>query len=300
MKTAYERSAQVIETGNGYSVHVERIVRPGAGRAHSIVFVNGALATSRSFRWTIAGLPGADLIFFDLPHVGLSRRHNLGRPAVGPDAEVAILQTIIQKYSPDCLASMSWGGFTALLALSKGPSSVKKAVIASFSDHVSRPLRNLLRDFDAILETREYSAGAQLLNATLGKFLPIAAKRANYAYLMGLGESERDYIKSRIEYVLRLNPAEFAGRIKDIRCNLLFLNGERDEFAPLSDLSDLVGMAGADHAVKLPGAGHFLAAECRTSLHMTATIVNTYLGGETPRRAPPGARRSESYGGIAK
>jgi len=295
---AFEHRSRVIETRDGYSVQLEEIVRSNRPRAKSIVFVNGALATSRSFRWAIASLPGHNLIFFDLPHIGNSKQFNFGKPALSQEAEVETLRTIIDRCSPDYLASMSWGGFTALHTLSRGPSSVQKAIIASFSNKVSGKMISLLREFRHFILTQNYDAGACLLNSTLGKFLPRETKRANYLYLMGLGNVERDYIISRIDSILSLNATDLYRRIPNIKAEILFMNGEFDEFADWADLPSFTRLFERGRAAVVPETGHFLAAENRHSRSMTVAIMKDLFDDGDIRAGPCESRRRRRGSGY--
>lgn len=276
-RAKFERRRCVVEAPGGYSIHVEEIVRPHRPRAKSILFVNGALASSRSFAWAISGLPDLNLIFYDLPHLGASKQYNKGATVVVPETEVAILRNLIDRYAPNYLASMSWGGVAALLALAGRPASVEKALVGSFSNRVTHAMRGLLQELDRLIEVRRHEDCAQLVNDTLGKHLPMGLKRANFSYLTGLGEDEREYIRWHIKRMLQLDPAQFSGKVADISAEILFINGALDEYTTWPDAAAFARSFARNCFAVIPEAGHFLTAESIANARKVARIANSFL-----------------------
>jgi rhamnosyltransferase subunit A len=277
MKARFESRTFVIETPGGYCVQVEKIIRGHSPAAKSVLFVNGALASSRSFRWALAGLPNHNLIFYDLPHIGASKPFNRDTKIITPNTEVAILRHLIDRYAPNHLASMSWGGFAALLSLAEGPASVEKALIGSFSNRITDEMRVLLLQLDHLMAHRRYDECAQLVNETLGKHLPKGLKRLNFAHLMSMGEDEREYILLHIKRMLQYDTLRISFDIKNIRAELLFINGERDVYTAWSHVNEFARSQARSRTVVIPEAGHFLTAENPASARKIARLANSFF-----------------------
>lgn len=82
--------------------------------------------------------------------------------------------------------SFSWGGASTLLALAHQPRQVKKAVVSSFSPVINEPMRDYLeRGCQYLAACDRYQVG-NLVNDTIGKYLPSLFKRFNYRHVSSL------------------------------------------------------------------------------------------------------------------
>ncbi len=124
--------------------------------AKTILLVNGALSTTGSFGQTVKYLqPHYNLVLFDLPFSGQSRAHNPDDMIVSKEDEVDILLQLIDLYQVNHLLSVSWGGVSALLALSACPPSVEKAIISSFSPVLNEAMLDYIDNAQVYLAARE-------------------------------------------------------------------------------------------------------------------------------------------------
>jgi hypothetical protein len=120
--------ADVISICGKYRIYCERYWRDGATK--TAIMVNGALATTISFTQTIRNLsPHVNVVLFDLPFAGESRKHNTGSGILRNEDELFQLN----------LASPSWGGVSVPLSLVRRPATMEKAPFALF------PLSSMLR-----------------------------------------------------------------------------------------------------------------------------------------------------------
>ena len=105
---------------NKLNVYVE-LVKCSVPTRNRTILINGALATSSSFRnWKRFLADKSDVITFDLPFSGKSKPYNeQDCNIVTLDDEVAIIREIISIYKPNIIASASWGGASTLKLLAK-------------------------------------------------------------------------------------------------------------------------------------------------------------------------------------
>jgi pimeloyl-ACP methyl ester carboxylesterase len=79
--------SDVITVCGKYRIYYEHYKREGA--AKTAIMVNGALATTVSFSQTIRNLNGhVNVVLFDLPFAGQSRKHNAGKGILTKEDEV--------------------------------------------------------------------------------------------------------------------------------------------------------------------------------------------------------------------
>ncbi|WP_230323874.1 alpha/beta fold hydrolase, partial [Burkholderia pseudomallei] len=162
---------QVVALPSGLKVHVERHVFDPA--FETVILVNGALATTASFGQTIRYLgERVNAVCFDLPYAGQSRQHNPGEYILTKDDEVEILLHLAERFEPSLLLSVSWGGVASLFALARGCASVRRAVIASFSPFLNDAMTDYVTRARDHIAAGENLKAAQLLNDTVGRYLP--------------------------------------------------------------------------------------------------------------------------------
>lgn len=141
--------ADVISICGKYRIYCERYRRDGATK--TAIMVNGALATTISFTQTIRNLsPHVNVVLFDLPFAGESRKHNTGSGILRKKDELEILLQLIERCGVNYLVSAFWGGVSALLSLARRLPTMEKAVILSFSPVINAamhdyPVSSMLR-----------------------------------------------------------------------------------------------------------------------------------------------------------
>lgn len=241
----------------------------------SVILVNGALATIASFRQMARSLTDHfNVLLYDLPHSGQSREHNAKLGLLSKDDEVAVLLGLIEQFCIHHVVSVSWGGVANLLALGKRPSGVRSAVVGSFSPTLNGPMRDYVDGARVLIDAKQYSKAAHLLNDTVGKHLPRLLKLYNYRYLTRIEEPEMTQIRFHVDQILGLDIASHRERLKAIEVPVLFINGELDAYTPASDVRAMTGFLRDCAFVTIPGAGHFLEVENRAaSIRVQQTVL---------------------------
>jgi rhamnosyltransferase subunit A len=273
-----ELESLVVGVPGGRKVYVERhCFNPSF---ETVILVNGALATTTSFNQTVKYLKEHfNVVLFDLPYAGQSKEHNVagGEVHLTKDDEVDILSHLIERFRPSYLISISWGGVAALLALARGKTSVKRAVIGSFSPVLNEPMLDYIHRAHTMLEQLDRHGAASLLNSTVGKFLPRLLKLYNHRYLSGLPLEDCGQVAFHIRQILALDSANYVEKLGSIRIPLLFVNGELDEYTAASDVRELSRHIRDCEFVTVPKAGHFLDLESKHVWGEVRRITNGFL-----------------------
>ncbi|WP_323120132.1 alpha/beta fold hydrolase [Burkholderia alba] len=274
---------QVVPLPNGLKVHVEHHVFDPA--FETVILVNGALATTASFGQTIRYLgERLNAVCFDLPYAGQSRQHNARDFILTKDDEVEILMHLAQVFSPDYLLSVSWGGVASLFALSRGCPSIRRAAIASFSPFLNDAMTDYVTRARDHIAAGENLLAAQLLNDTVGRYLPRIMKLYNYRYLTKLPRKEQEQVAFHVNQILSMRPEQYLGEFGNIGCELKFINGELDEYTTPADVRRIGEHVRRAEFTTIRQAGHFLDLEGRQQQEQVRAAVFGFFGDE---RASP-------------
>jgi rhamnosyltransferase subunit A len=251
----------------------------------TVILVNGALATTTSFRQTVKYLKRRfNVLLFDAPHAGQSRRHNAGEGHLTKDDEVDILCRLIERFRPGYLISISWGGVAALLALARSRGNIKRAVIGSFSPVLNPPMLDYIDRAQTLLGQLDREGAANLLNDTVGKYLPRLIKLYNYRYLTSLPFEDAGPIAFHIRQILQLDSANYVEKLSSIRIPLLFVNGELDEYTSAQDVRALSRHVPHCEFLSVPDTGHFLDLESSAAWSLISQRVNEFFTERAPRQ----------------
>ncbi len=271
----------VVPLPNGLKVYVERQVFDPA--FDTAILVNGALATTASFGQTVQYLgERLNTICFDLPYAGQSRQHNPGGFILTKDDEVAILLHLVERFAPTCLVSVSWGGVASLFALARGCPSVRRAAICSFSPFLNDAMVDYVTRARDHIAAGENLKAAQLLNDTVGRYLPRIMKLYNYRYLTRLPRDEQDQVAFHVDQILSLQPDRYLSEFSNIRCELKFVNGALDEYTTPSEVRKLAAHVPRAQFATIPGAGHFLDIEGRAQRDSTRAELLGFFCDDAP------------------
>ncbi|CAN0628471.1 3-(3-hydroxydecanoyloxy)decanoate synthase [Burkholderia multivorans] len=274
----------VVSLPSGLKVHVERHVFDPA--FETAILVNGALATTASFGQTVQYLgERMNAICFDLPYAGQSRQHNAGQFVLTKDDEVDVLLHLAHLFEPAFLVSVSWGGVASLFALARGCASVRRAAICSFSPFLNDAMVDYVTRARDHIAAGENLKAAQLLNDTVGRYLPRIMKLYNYRYLTRLPRNEQDQVAFHVDQILSLEPQRYLSEFAAIRCDLKFVNGARDEYTTPADVRKLGEHVPRAQFATIPGAGHFLDIEGRAQRERTRDELLGFFCDSPPARA---------------
>lgn len=244
----------------------------------TIILINGSLATTASFSQAVRNLyPQFNVVLYDQPYAGKSKPHNHHERLLTKETEGQILLELIDHFAADQVMSFSWGGACTLMALAHRPRRIERAVVSSFSPVINEPMRDYLeRGSRYLRECDRYQVG-NLVNETIGKYLPPLFKRFNYRHVSSLDNHEYAQMHFHIHQVLDhdLENALTAARAIDIP--VLFINGEWDEYTTIADARQFSRHVRNSQFSEIRSAGHFLDMENKSACRDTRTALIDFL-----------------------
>jgi pimeloyl-ACP methyl ester carboxylesterase len=262
-----------------YSIYFEYHKKEGTNK--TAIMVNGALATTTSFSQSIRNLKDhVNIVLFDLPFAGQSREHNTNTSGVlSKDDEVEILLYLIDHFEVNFMISASWGGVSALLSLARRPPTIEKAVILSFSPVINQAMHSYMVNARRFLCDQDIPGGAQLLNSTVGKYLPRLLKAHNYHYLLAMVQGNEQQIMFHIDQIFALDQSNYVDHFAAIDIPVLFVNGALDEYTTSEDVRSLAKYIKYSQFAVIPDAGHFLDLESSKARRAAGEMERTFLFG---------------------
>jgi len=267
---------ELVSTSIGHKIHVERHLE-GQGR-QVVILVNGALSTTESFRQTVKYLaPNFDVVLYDLPFYGKSAEHNPEGGLLSSADEVRILRDLIDRYQVNHIASISWGGVAALLALCERPASVRTATIGSFSPLINPAMRAYITAAQEHLEAGNFGNAATLLNDTVGRYLPRLLRMYNHRYISNLTPAQYRQTIFHIRQMRSLPVHEYLDGMRRIEVPVLFINGELDDYTTTEDIRSMAAHVAGAHFQTIPEAGHFLDLESKRSWERVRHVVTAFM-----------------------
>jgi len=157
------------------------------------------------------------------------------------------------------------------------PRCVKKAVVSSFSPVINEPMRDYLaRGCQYLAACDRYQVG-NLINDTIGKYLPSLFKRFNYRHVSSLDSHEYAQMHFHINQVLQHDLARALDGARAIDIPVLFINGERDEYTTAADARQFGKHVGRSQFGVIRGAGHFLDMETKAACEDTRNAMLGFL-----------------------
>ncbi|PYC21247.1 alpha/beta fold hydrolase [Pseudomonas mosselii] len=266
----------VLDIQGQYRVYTEFHRAQGAEK--TIILINGSLATTASFAQTVRNLhPQFNVVLYDQPYAGKSKPHNRHERLLTKETEAHILLELIEHFRADHVLSFSWGGACTLLALAHQPRLVKKAIVSSFSPVINEPMRDYLdRGCQYLAACDRYQVG-NLVNDTIGKYLPSLFKRFNYRHVSSLDSHEYAQMHFHINQVLDHDLERALKAARNIDIPVLFINGDRDEYTTVEDARQFSRHVGRSQFSVIQGAGHFLDMEHKTACEDTRSAMLGFL-----------------------
>lgn len=268
--------SKLISSSTGYRVHVDFFASENP--RGTILLINGAFSTVASAYQSIEFLSeNFNIVAFDLPFLGKSRVHNPSNFILSKEEELEILLELIEIFQPNYAISMSWGGVSLLLALAEKPTSIRRAILGSFSPEVNEPMRAYIDEALVLLDSGDFGGNAELFNGSLGKQLPEEIKILNRRYLKRFALTAKDQMTFQMRYVLKLDVRDYMDAIAGIEIPLLFINGELDRHTTAESIRRF-HIPGAPVTRKiLPNTGHFLGLEGSMQGWCLHDLVAMYL-----------------------
>ncbi|MGE8408051.1 MAG: alpha/beta fold hydrolase [Pseudomonas sp.] len=266
----------VLEIQGQYRVYTEFYRSQEAEK--TIILVNGSLATTASFAQTVRNLhPQFNVVLYDQPYAGKSKPHNRNEHLLTKETEGQILLELIDHFAADQVMSFSWGGACTLMALAHKPRRIQRAVVSSFSPVINEPMRDYLERGSKYLRECDRNHVGNLVNDTIGKYLPPLFKRFNYRHVSSLDNHEYAQMHFHIHQVLDhdLNNALNSARVIDIP--VLFVNGEWDEYTTTADARQFARHVRNSHFSEIRSAGHFLDMETKSACRDTRDVLLGFL-----------------------
>ncbi len=271
----------VLDIQGQYRVYTQ--LHRAEGAEHTIILVNGSLATMASFAQTVRILqPQFNVVLYDQPYSGQSKAHNRNDRPLSKELEGQILLELINHFHADHLLSFSWGGTAALIALAQQPRRLKKAVLTSFSPIINDPMRDYLERGRAHMRLHSRLEVGNLLISTIGKHLPPLFKRFNQRHVSSLDHHEYDQMHFHINDVLSLNPDDYLNAARHIDVPVLFINGEWDEYTTGGGAQLFASVLPQSRFSSIGNAGHFLDMEHKDACQQTRQALSDFLLPQAP------------------
>ncbi len=244
----------------------------------TIILINGSLATTASFAQAVRNLhPQFNVVLYDQPYAGKSKPHNHNERLLTKETEGQILLELIDHFGADQVMSFSWGGACTLMALAQKPRRIERAVVSSFSPIINEPMRDYLeRGSKFLSECDRYQVG-NLVNDTIGKYLPPLFKRFNYRHVSSLDNHEYAQMHYHIHQVLNHDLEKALNAAKAIDIPVLFINGEWDEYTTIADARQFSRHVRNSHFSEIGSAGHFLDMENKSACRDTRDALLSFL-----------------------
>lgn len=272
----------VVDIHRTFKVHTEFYANPSARK--TIILINGSLATTAAFAQTIKYLqPQFNVVLYDQPYAGQSKAHNSHTRPISKEDEAAILLELIEQFKVDYLLSFSWGGVAAMLALAQRPARIEKAVITSFSPLLNAPMLDYLEKGMTYLQAIDGENVGQLVNSTIGKYLPSLFKRYNQRHISSLDNHEYLQMHAHINQVVHMDNHCQMDCLAAIDIPLLFINGEHDEYTSPDDVRLFAEYLSDCQFATIDNAGHFLDMEHKKAWLQSQAVMLGFL--QAPARA---------------
>ena len=266
----------VVDIHRTFKVHTEFYANPSARK--TIILINGSLATTAAFAQTIKYLqPQFNVVLYDQPYAGQSKPHNSHSRPISKEDEAAILLELIEQFQVDYLLSFSWGGVAAMLALAQRPPCIEKAVITSFSPLLNAPMLDYLEKGMTYLQAIDGENVGQLVNSTIGKYLPSLFKRYNQRHISSLDSHEYLQMHAHINQVVHMDNHCQMECLTAIDIPLLFINGEHDEYTSPDDVRLFAEYLSDCQFATIDNAGHFLDMEHKKAWLQSQAVMLGFL-----------------------
>jgi len=266
----------VVDIHRTFKVHTEFYANPSARK--TIILINGSLATTAAFAQTIKYLqPQFNVVLYDQPYAGQSKPHNSHTRPISKEDEAAILLELIEQFQVDYLLSFSWGGVAAMLALAQRPARIEKAVITSFSPLLNAPMLDYLKKGMTYLQAIDGENVGQLVNSTIGKYLPSLFKRYNQRHISSLDSHEYLQMHAHINQVVHMDNHCQMDCLAAIDIPLLFINGEHDEYTSPDDVRLFAEYLSDCQFATIDNAGHFLDMEHKKAWLQSQAVMLGFL-----------------------
>ncbi len=273
----------IIEIHGQYRIHTEFYGNPAAQQ--TIILVNGSLSTTASFAQTVKYLqPHYNVVLYDQPYAGQSKPHNENHTPISKECEARILLELIERFRAEVVMSFSWGGVATLLALAQRPGRIRRAVVNSFSPQLNPAMLDYLhRGLDYLAACDRTQIG-NLVNETIGRYLPQLFKRYNFRHVSSLDEHEYHQMHFHIREVLRLNADSYTESFAGIEIPVLFMNGELDIYTTPHEARQFGQLIRGAEFHTIRNAGHFIDVEHKAAWQQTQDALLAFL---RPQRTQP-------------
>ena len=122
-----------------------------------------------------------------------------------------------------------------------------------------------------------------LVNDTIGRYLPQLFKRYNFRHVSGLDEHEYRQMHFHVCQVLKLSAESYMEKFAAIDIPLLFLNGELDIYTTPAEAKLFQQLIRDCEFRTIRNAGHFIDVEHKKAWQETQDALLTFL---QPQRQP--------------
>jgi rhamnosyltransferase subunit A len=146
-------------------------------------------------------------------------------------------------------------------------------------------MHDYMTNAQGLLQRRDIHGAAQLLNNTVGRYLPRLLKSHNHEYLLSMVEGNEQQIMFHIDRIFSLDQSQYVDMFQSIEIPVLFINGALDKYTTTRDVPALARHFKYAEFATIPNAGHFLdleSTEARRGIQMQAFRKETLVSPHQP------------------
>jgi rhamnosyltransferase subunit A len=138
-------------------------------------------------------------------------------------------------------------------------------------------MHDYMTNAQGLLQRRDIHGEAQLLNNTVGRYLPRLLKSHNHEYLSRMIEGNEQQIMFHIDQVFSLDQSQYVDMFQSIEIPVLFINGALDQYTTTPDVRVLARHIKYAEFATIPNAGHFLDLESTEARRVAGEVKRDFL-----------------------
>jgi pimeloyl-ACP methyl ester carboxylesterase len=229
-----------------------------------LICVSGVLQTMAVWRAvTQRFAPYYTVIIFDMPGVGRSRILS-GSAHVTVEEQMEVVHALVEHAAPRgslTLAGSSWGTAIAAGYAARHPEAVQQLVLSSFGMKPNAVMRDIIVDAQALYDSGNYAAGADIILNMFGQQIAPSYKRQIELQFASLSSTSAESFYEHCRNILKLGHLRDSIDLSQIRARTLIVNGSEDRIIDLEDMWLAEKLIPQCECRLIDGVGHFLHFE---------------------------------------
>lgn len=255
-----------MKTGKGSLQHgrFEIPYRTYGDQPDVLLCVSGILQTMAVWRAvTRRFAPHFTVVIFDMPGVGRSKILS-GSAHVTVEEQLEVVHALASHFGGSgelTLAGSSWGTAIAAAYAAREPDAVAQLVLSSFGMKPNAEMESIVVHAQALYESRNYAAGADLIIGMFGQQIGQTYKRQIELQFANLSDTTADAFYQHCANILKLGHLQDIIDLSRIRARTLIVNGADDRIIDLDDMWLARELIPDCECLLVEGVGHFLHFE---------------------------------------